>query len=288
MKIRLTDVLRPAGFDPTIRTKLVRHKDARVSAEELRQNELGGQTWLELYQGYQKKPVFNNVKQVVSFYGLPGTRAGFYGVYRVLDRIPARDGPPVPSGQRWGQDCNYFYKLEQDRRFHDLRDRLVIEWGKGAINWHQKLSEKSDKEVLEVLAPGRKLLPFVDYLGFSLTQSQLKDLFRDEEAHRDWKIPLSCAAGVYLILAETSGEMYVGSAYGEEGIWGRWREYGRSGDGDNVRLRELIEKDSSYPGKFRFSILQILPKSTAKNEALRWEALYKGKLGKRATRLNSN
>jgi hypothetical protein len=45
-------------------------------------------------------------------------------------------------------------------------------------------------------------------------------------------------AGVYLVLAQTSGKQYVGSAYGPSGIWERWRKYAISGDGGNVQLRE--------------------------------------------------
>jgi hypothetical protein len=284
----LIDVLQIAGFDPNIHTRLVRHQDSRYDMEELRQSEWEGHNLFELYQSYQRKPVFGTAKQIITFYGLPGTRAGFYGVYKVLDRLPASEGPGIPPSHNFGQGANFFYKLERDPQFDDFRDRLVIEWGKSAqsaLSWFQELR---NKEVLEILAPGRKLPTFVDYLEFSLTHNQLKDLFKNEEAHRDWKIPLSSVAGVYLILAENSGEMYVGSAYGVDGIWGRWKKYAHTGDGDDVLLRDLIKKDSSYPESFRFSVLQILPKSTAKNEALRWETLYKKKLGSRAKGLNQN
>lgn len=142
--------------------------------------------------------------------------------------------------------------------------------------------------MLEIKEPGRKLPPFDDYLEFSLTYAQLRDLFNNEEAHRDWRIPLSAVAGIYLILAQASGDLYVGSAYGESGIWGRWRNYASSGNGGNVRLRELITSNSAYPEQFRFSVLQILPKTMAREEVLKREMLYKNKLGTRATGLNSN
>ncbi len=48
--------------------------------------------WLELYQRYQSKPKFHGVKQIVSFCGLSDTRAGFYGVYKVLGHRPASEG----------------------------------------------------------------------------------------------------------------------------------------------------------------------------------------------------
>jgi hypothetical protein len=288
MQIGLTDILKVAGFDPSVSTKLVRHKDARCSMEDLCRNNWNGQSWLDLYQCYQKDPVFHRARQIVSFYGLSGTRAAFYGMYNVVTCLPATDGPEIPPGQTWNQGCNHFYKLQRDQRFDELRDRLIIDWGQGTINWHQWLDTNPDKEVLEILAPGRRLPPFADYLNFSLPYPQLKQLFSNEEAHRDWKNPLNSVAGVYLILAETSGDMYVGSAYGTSGIWGRWRVYADSGHGGNECLRKLIESDSNYPARFRFSVLQILPISTTCKEVVKWEQLYKQKLGTRATGLNLN
>jgi hypothetical protein len=80
--------------------------------------------------------------------------------------------------------------------------------------------------------------------------------------------------------------LYVGSACGESGIWGRWRDYARCGDGGNVQLRDLIKKDGAYPRNFRFSLLHILPRTMARNEVLKREQLYMKKLGTRATGLN--
>jgi hypothetical protein len=282
VEIRLLDILRLAGLDTALPTKVVRHQDDRFPVGELRR-----QNWLELYQAYQRRPVFHDVKQIISFYGLPGSRAGFYGVYKVLGHDPRREGP-TPEGCEWSQQWNrgsgFFYKLKRDPRFDDLRDRLIIRWT-GALAWVQKRLD--NKPVLEILEPGRKLPPFPDYLEFSLTYAELKDLFENEEAHRDWRTPLAAVAGVYLILAETSGKQYVGSAYGPNGIWGRWRNYANSGHGGNVQLRKLIRKDSSYPQQFRFSVLEILPKTMARERVLQRESLYKQKLGSRATGLNS-
>lgn len=148
--------------------------------------------------------------------------------------------------------------------------------------------QSATKSGLWVLEPGRKLPPFDDYLEFTLTYPELKGLFEHEEAHRDWRASLSAVAGIYLILAQTSGNLYVGSAYGENGIWGRWKNYAATGDGGNVQLRKLMRKDSSYPEQFRFSVLQILPKTMARDEVLQREIKCKHKLGTRAVGLNSN
>jgi hypothetical protein len=282
MIIELLDILKLAGFKAALPTKLVRHQDDRYP--ELRQ-----QNWFELYQAYQSKPKFHEVKQIVSFYGLPGNRAGFYGVYKVLRHRPAREGPTPAEcefSRRWNRRATFFYDLERDQRFDYLRDRLIIDWGPGALAWVQNLKKKA---VFEILPPGRNLPPFADYLEFSLTHAELKVLFGNEDAHRDWHTALSAVAGVYLILAQTSGNLYVGSAYGASGIWGRWRNYAKSGHGGNAKLRKLIVHDSHvYPAQFRFSVLQILPKTMTRHGVLQREARYKDKLGTRAIGLNSN
>ena len=54
----------------------------------------------------------------------------------------------------------------------------------------------------------------------------------------------------------------------------------------NARLRELIKRDSDYPRRFCYSVLQVLPKTMARGEVFKREQLYKEKLGTRAQGLN--
>ena len=156
----------------------------------------------------EDKHVNNSIttpRTIISFYGLSTNRAGFYGVCRVQGDKSPNDGadlPGCPSLTRWRNDCTFFYILDRDKRLDDFRDRIIIDWGRAALSWHQKLK---NKPIVEILPPGRKLQPFGDFLEFSLTHAQLKDLFENEEAHRDWKILLSNVAGVYLILAQKTG-----------------------------------------------------------------------------------
>lgn len=142
--------------------------------------------------------------------------------------------------------------------------------------------------MVQILPAGQRIELFNDYLGFTLTHSELLYLFAHAEANSEWRARLGAVAGVYLILATTTGHQYVGSAHGVDGIWGRWAAYARSGHGGNVQLKELIKSNPAYPDAFTYSILQILPRSTARSEVLRWEAHYKQKLGSASTGLNSN
>jgi hypothetical protein len=102
--------------------------------------------------------------------------------------------------------------------------------------------------------------------------------------------PLICTnvSGIYLILAQKTGDFYVGSAYGSEGIWGRWSQYAANGYGGNVMLKQFLETDEDFPKAFRYSVLQVLTKTTTAREVIRWESQYKAKLGRRVTGLNLN
>jgi hypothetical protein len=284
MELDVSDLLGLRGFSRTKRTRFVRHQDDRYPVEELKRH-----AWLENCQSYQSRPVFHNADQIVAFCGLPGSRATFYGVYEVGEHRPAEDGlvlPGCPWSEEWREENAFFYELKRRPEFDDFQDRLVIEWGRGTRSFVQKAS---NKRVLEVRAPGRSLPLFDDYLDFCLSFRQLQDLFAHEEAHSEWRARLSAVGGVYLILAKDSGDLYVGSASGERGIWGRWQDYAKNGHGGNALLQKLVtENPTSYPERFLFSILQIGPRTMARDEVLRREALYKTKLGTRARGLNLN
>lgn len=276
------DLLELRGFDRSAKAKLVRHQDSRYPAEELIRH-----GWLEAYQSYQSRPVFHECEQIVSFVGMEATRALFVGVYDVLENDPA-EGAAIPPGCPYLEwlDSEHRYLLAKVEGYEDLEERLVIEWGKATLSWHQWLV---NKEVIELLPPGHRLAPFADYLDFTLTWDELHYLVQQMDAHRDWRSRLEAVAGIYLILDGLTGKQYVGSASGSGGIWSRWSEYARNGHGGNVILRDLVRADDeSYPRNFLYSILQVLPKTLSRAEVLRWERRYKEKLGTQATGLNLN
>ena len=278
-QVGIRDVLEKYGFDPRCKTKLVRHTKFY--------------NYLELYQATQEDDVFHECDFIVSFTGDGAGRAKFYGVYRVLEeRQQTPDDIPVdsPLADRRYQKNRYFYELEPQIEYEHLRGQLVIDW-QVEIAWCQNMDNKPVLEILSIpLATSRKkALPrFNDYLDFTLSYQELRELITNPADYRHWEISLSAVTGVYLVLAETTGELYVGSAYGENGIWGRWEAYAANGHGDNMLLIDLIETNEEYPEAFLYSVLQVLPKSTSTKEVRRWERLYKEKLGSRATGLNLN
>lgn len=84
----------------------------------------------------------------------------------------------------------------------------------------------------------------------------LLPIFRNEKP--DWKAALENVKGVYVITDKSNGKRYIGSAYGDYGIWSRWSHYMETGHGGNAELAKLIAKNSpDYAQKhFKFSLLE--------------------------------
>ena len=281
----IADLLKLRGFPLDEPAKIVRHQDRRYDI-----NELIRRGWFDFYQATQGKPRFRQCKHIISFIGAGGTKARFVGVYRVLEELGRADAKPPRGYPTQLSHYRYYYKLERETGYEDLENRVIVEWGNNAISWHQWFNKQglNDKVVVEIFPSGRTRAPFSDYLGFTLTHTELKELYYNEDANREWRSRLSAVAGVYLILARKTGKQYVGSAYGTNGIWGRWAAYARNGHGDNKLLKALVAENPAYPAAFSYSILQILPNSLTRNEVVRCEQLYKEKLGSRAIGLNAN
>lgn len=77
-------------------------------------------------------------------------------------------------------------------------------------------------EVQEI-SPGLHYKRFTDYFDLIVDFSELKEIV--ENQYSDWKTIVSAIKGIYLITDTKTGLLYIGSAYGEDGIWGRWSEY---------------------------------------------------------------
>jgi len=279
--ISIVELLEIKGLDCSKKIKIVRHQDNRYDIEEM--YSLGQ---IPVYQSYQAKPIFE-CDYIVSFIGLSESLARMVGVFRVNGRTAAREAPfPLDfSYQDTIGPNDVFYDLVEVSGFEDLKDRVVIDWGKGALAWHQWLS---DKEIVEILPPGY-VKDFPGFQDLHLTYDELVAIFSNPTANREWHRALSSVAGIYLIVDSATGAQYVGSAYGDSGILGRWFTYTKtSGHGGNIKLKEIVSESPSGPKAFRFSILRTLPKILTMAEVVRYEAQYKEKLGTRAFGLNLN
>lgn len=265
--ITIQELLYNRGISRSARVKLVRHKDRRLDIYNMYRTDKPA--FID-YQNTQSHDVFKNVEYIVSFIGEEQAFARFVGVYKIAGK--AHDG------------LHYKYIMEEVDGYDDLKERVIIRW-ENPISWHQWI--KNEMEVVEISA-GLHYKRFTDYFDLILDFTELQDIVVNK--YPDWHKLLSSIKGIYLITDNNQGKLYVGSAYGEDGIWGRWRDYvATNGHGGNKSLKDLIDGDWQYAVKyFQFSILMLLPKTVTPDEAIRKEQLFKRKLGSNTFGLNNN
>lgn len=276
--ITIQELLYNRGLDRKAPIKLVRHKDRRIDLYNMYRTERNA--FLD-YQSTQRRDVFKDVDYIVSFIGENGILARFIGVYKITGMERVKGELNIGNS-----DFSYSFKyfMEEVEGYEDLKERVIIRW-ENAISWHQWI--KNEMEVQEI-SPGLHYKRFTDYFDLILDFTELQEIV--VEQYKDWKTVLSAIKGVYLITDKNTGKLYIGSAYGEDGIWGRWKEYvSTNGHGGNKSLKELIDEDWEYAYKyFQFSILMLLPKTVTSDEAVRKEQLFKRKLGTNSFGLNNN
>jgi len=130
-------------------------------------------------------------------------------------------------------------------------------------------------EVLEVLREPYTGRQFPGYEDIDLSFEELEALVRNDRA--DWKAALENTKGIYLVSDISTGKRYVGSAYGDHGIWSRWCAYVASGHGGNVELRALVsDPNLDYcRANFRFALLEHRTSRTPDETILARESFWK-------------
>ena len=278
MPINFNSLLSDTGIELSD-VRLLRHKDQRAekgrSPFELWRDDRPN---FELYQSHQRieNRVRLNVKYWASFVGVPGRRKTlFVGLYHVVYKgLLDRDVPlPHMDGVDKAGSCDD-YELTLDPRFADLDGKLYIEWGEGTRSWIQR-ADSQNKPVVE-LVTGNEVPKFPGFLNLVTSLSSLDGF------HSEWIAILRNAKGVYLLTCPRTKEQYVGSAYGEDGFWGRWQGYAKNSHGGNVALK------SRDPSDYQVSILEVAGSGLSNDEIIGRESLWKQKLQSQEMGLNRN
>lgn len=287
--LTISKILELAELDTTKRIKLVRHR-AADSTQTIDGKHVVGTPYdwymeddehakFIAYQSEQKKDRFKGVDYIVSFIGEEGTTARLVGVYEVLGYDEER-AQRVATGK-----C--YYKMKKITGYIDeFNERVIIDWGKATISWHQWL-RNHDKVVVAIERNGMDW-DCPSYEQIKLSYMRLSRIIRNNID--SWRYKLTACNCIYVISDNKTGKLYVGSTYSKKnGIWGRWKKYADTGHGDNAELEKLLQEDPNYAkDNFTWSILQTLPLGISENEAVRIETLWKNKLGREACKLNKN
>ena len=281
------------------KTKIDRDNIALV--RHTRSNEFFAEVWkegIEFFEEYQKiqpENYFHGKNFIFSFIGEQGTTARFIGVYKVKSIIALKDA--VIDAEYWkkyagkhNKEADSYFDLEKLDLLEDLQNRLVIDYcaTRNIVNVNWKTIAK--KPVISISS--RR---FEGYENILWTYSDLEHYINHAEIYDNYYFALSSVNGVYLIVDTKDHKQYVGSASGDEGIWGRWKEYVKtSGTGGNKKLGQHLGQEQNQYRNLQYTILEVIPKTGNKDKdrlfVLGREMLYKKKLQTRndETGLNCN
>ena len=182
----------------------------------------------------------------------------FGGVFSVLNRFPDRYEVELTE-----QGAGFLGRLKIRSNYRQRSTRVKFE------------SHFPNLEVQEILREPYSGRAFPGFEDIDLSFEELEALVRNDRL--DWKAALESVKGIYLITDIASGKRYVGSAYGDQGIWSRWCSYIASGHGGNAELRALASDTSlGYCRKsFRFALLEYRSSRTADDIIIGRESFWK-------------
>ncbi len=264
---------------------LIRH-----SHENLREMYLNN--LIEEYQSFQSQSAFRDFKFIICFLGSERNSAVFYGIYELNEIL---EGVNVPEYSKELAALNKYEKTSKDfylnlkkiESFDKFKDRLVIDWivPRG---WYNTYGKVIDKEVIKIL-PNNYVKDFPGLMNIRLNFEELKKIIKNPESHSNWFNSLTRLQAIYLILDKKKGYQYIGTTYGENGLWQRWETYVK-GDhtGGNKEFIKLKNENLEFYKYFQFSILEVLSKTADQKYCTEKETNWKEKLGSRAFGLNKN
>lgn len=202
----------------------------------------------------------------------------FGGIFRVLG---CHEDSKEPKGYR--------YEVELTDHGEAFIGRLKLRSGYKSrpprVNFENHYDSFEVSEILREPYSGRA---FPGYESIDIHFPELEALIRNDRP--DWKSALENVQGVYMITDTSTGKRYVGSAYGDSGIWQRWAGYAASGHGWNKELVALTgDNGLGYAReKFRLALLEYCPARMPDEAVIARESFWKNALLTREYGLNLN
>ena len=241
-----------------------------------------GVTAMEHETRYQSRRNFSGAKRVFVLLPLEAEEHYvFVGAYDVLSN--ARPAVQAPDGKT-------VYIV--DNRFNagllpGCHGRLVVHWRRPTRARYLKATTAGEDLALVALRERVFGAADIAFPGFQAFHMTFADLVAQARAPLvAWKSALSKVAGVYAITDAVVGVTYVGSAYGTEGIWGRWMGYAATEHNHNKLLRKHVEDHGAK--HLVFSVLLTMDLMSTKDEVIDKESFFKRALGTRVFGLNDN
>lgn len=180
--------------------------------------------------------------------------------------------------------------------------RLIITWkDRNTRNVRMKSIENIEKLTVRTILeqPYDKIaLKFPGYKNVTVSYSELKNKLQNST---EWQSYLKARKGIYLITDTNNGKLYVGSAYGKDGVFGRWKTYMESGFDKNElengkypnkKFQEIVKdkkKGIAYIQKnFHYTLLETFTDEISDEDIINRESWWKERLLTKEFGYNAN
>jgi hypothetical protein len=217
----------------------------------------GWNTWRNSKNEFSRKYIYS----LIDFYHERDTWL-FGGIYEVIKRNN------FPN--------SHSYEIKELTEYSLFVGRLKIKLKKPsrgrAFYLEHHIENMTVSEILKQPYSGEV---FPGYENINHDFSILTSIFRNE--NQGWKAALKNIKGVYVITDKSNGKKYVGSAYGDSGIWSRWSCYIGTGHGWNDELTKLIIAEGfDYAKKnFKLCLLEYRPMKADDKDIRERESYWK-------------
>ncbi len=294
--MNLNDLLREKDIDPQV-VLVLRHRPNEPELNKVL-------PWLaaeepDVFNAYQQTQgerveramqAMTGTGYTASFIGRGPGKALFVGLYSI------GESKPLSREEFWQVPAYGKLKTFGMRGFADERASASVLWfdlvltdfyahwkGKMIIGWPPperswwRRAHRNEFPVTAVLEDSAlaAALPEWDEIDFTWEALQILPT--------RLKFKLSEWRGIYYVFDTLGQKGYVGSAYGENNLLGRWLNYASRGDAGNKLLRQ---RD---PRNFRFTILQRVSPDMDADDVVRLESSWKRRLHTRHPQgLNDN
>lgn len=281
MELMFGDLIDKAHIDKK-RVHMIRHALSHKKCAICKEN-----GWMDIYTRLQKRDFAETGDYLFVFESGSGTTALFCKCYLITGTTEVTDFEFPEKYPDTDLEKYLMYNIEECSEFSKYNGRIIIDWGRGTINWHIR---KSDLPVIEILKEQqRNIESFTSYENVNLPFDKLNEIVLMPSIYADWINALSAINAIYVITNTENGKLYVGSSYGwTDGLLGRWSNYAKTKHGGNELLIKLLEECPQRYKEFQYSILQILPKSITQEMAVDAENKWKEKLCTRKHGYNKN
>ena len=189
------------------------------------------------WQSDQNRRNFSTCDFIVALIAMPEPDLWlFAGVHGVLGEEP-RDG-----------EDRVHYRTSRRVACDELDGRLVVAFKRPSRQPYPFAEKLAPQLTVHAIRPRKQeIAEFPGYRSVRLTKRQL-DLIVSARSGT-WRSALADVRGVYVIADAQTGKLYVGSATGVEGIWGRWCEYSANGHGGNQRHPPVDSRQRRRPSR---------------------------------------